>query len=166
MVTWRIVDDDVEYLHVERNPTMACSGSHLYKFYRYARNFNWLLLKSVCCVMHRAIEYLRVSLATEATHLHPPLPTRLESLSNICSNCTEASSVAPPMDKGALGIIHSWGREIRWVWGNHEKWPSSPQWNGRIRWWRRSEAAIGRRQTTMMQLCSTSPAKTFTWRYL
>jgi hypothetical protein len=35
MVTWRIVDDDVECLHVERNPTMACSGSHLYKFYRY-----------------------------------------------------------------------------------------------------------------------------------
>jgi hypothetical protein len=34
MVTWRIVDDDVEFLHVERNPTMACSGSHLYKFYR------------------------------------------------------------------------------------------------------------------------------------
>jgi hypothetical protein len=27
MVTWRIVDDDVECLHVERNPTMACSGS-------------------------------------------------------------------------------------------------------------------------------------------
>jgi hypothetical protein len=35
MVTWRIVDDDVECLHVERNPTMTCSGSHLYKFYRY-----------------------------------------------------------------------------------------------------------------------------------
>jgi hypothetical protein len=29
------VDDDVECLHVERNPTMTCSGSHLYKFYRY-----------------------------------------------------------------------------------------------------------------------------------
>jgi hypothetical protein len=29
MVTWRIVDDDVECLHVERNPTMTCSGSHL-----------------------------------------------------------------------------------------------------------------------------------------
>jgi hypothetical protein len=28
------VDDDVECLHVERNPTMTCSGSHLYKFYR------------------------------------------------------------------------------------------------------------------------------------
>jgi hypothetical protein len=36
MVTWRIVDDDVECLHVERNPTMACSGSHLYKFYRFS----------------------------------------------------------------------------------------------------------------------------------
>jgi hypothetical protein len=35
MVTWRIVDDDVECLHVERSPTMACSGSHLYKFYRF-----------------------------------------------------------------------------------------------------------------------------------
>jgi hypothetical protein len=34
MVTWHIVDDDVECLHVERNPTMTCSGSHLYKFYR------------------------------------------------------------------------------------------------------------------------------------
>jgi hypothetical protein len=34
MVIWRIVDDDVECLHVERNPTIACSGSHLYKFYR------------------------------------------------------------------------------------------------------------------------------------
>jgi hypothetical protein len=29
------VDDDVECLHVERNPTMTCSGSHLYKFYRF-----------------------------------------------------------------------------------------------------------------------------------
>jgi hypothetical protein len=35
MVTWRIVDDDVECLHVERNPIMTCSGSHLYKFYRF-----------------------------------------------------------------------------------------------------------------------------------
>jgi hypothetical protein len=35
MVTWRIVDDDVECLHVERNPTMTCSGSHLYRFYRF-----------------------------------------------------------------------------------------------------------------------------------
>jgi hypothetical protein len=35
MVTWHIVDDDVECLHVERNPTMTCSGSHLYKFYRW-----------------------------------------------------------------------------------------------------------------------------------
>jgi hypothetical protein len=34
MVTWHIVDDDVECLHVERNPTITCSGSHLYKFYR------------------------------------------------------------------------------------------------------------------------------------
>jgi hypothetical protein len=34
-VTWRIVDDDVECLHVERNPTITCSGSHLYKFYRF-----------------------------------------------------------------------------------------------------------------------------------
>jgi hypothetical protein len=38
-VTWRIVDDDVEYLHVERNRTMACSGSHLYKFYRFLENY-------------------------------------------------------------------------------------------------------------------------------
>jgi hypothetical protein len=38
MVTWRIVDDDVECLHVERNPTMTCSGSHLYKFYRFQQN--------------------------------------------------------------------------------------------------------------------------------
>jgi hypothetical protein len=38
MVTWRIVDDDVECLHVERNPTMACSGSHLHKFYRYGND--------------------------------------------------------------------------------------------------------------------------------
>jgi hypothetical protein len=43
MMTWRIVDgdmtivdDDVECLHVEGNPTMTCSGSHLYKFYRLA----------------------------------------------------------------------------------------------------------------------------------
>jgi hypothetical protein len=36
MVTWHIVDDDVECLHVQRNPTMTCSGSHLYKFYRFA----------------------------------------------------------------------------------------------------------------------------------
>jgi hypothetical protein len=35
MVTWHIVDDDVECLHIERNPTMTCSGSHLYKFYRF-----------------------------------------------------------------------------------------------------------------------------------
>jgi hypothetical protein len=35
MVTWHIVDDDVECLHVERNPTVTCSGSHLYKFYRF-----------------------------------------------------------------------------------------------------------------------------------
>jgi hypothetical protein len=38
MVTWRIVDDDVKCLHVERNPTIACSGSHLYKFYRWQSN--------------------------------------------------------------------------------------------------------------------------------
>jgi hypothetical protein len=31
-VTWHVVDGDVECLHVERNPTMTCSGSHLYKF--------------------------------------------------------------------------------------------------------------------------------------
>jgi hypothetical protein len=37
MVTWHIVDDDVEYLHVERNPTVTSSGSHVYKFYRYGR---------------------------------------------------------------------------------------------------------------------------------
>jgi hypothetical protein len=37
MVTWRIVDDDVECLHVERNPIMTCSGSHLYEFYRFLR---------------------------------------------------------------------------------------------------------------------------------
>jgi hypothetical protein len=31
-----MVDDYVECLHVERNPTMTCSRSHLYKFYRYS----------------------------------------------------------------------------------------------------------------------------------
>jgi hypothetical protein len=40
MMTWRIVDDDVECLHVERNPTMDFSGSHLYKFYRFLRERN------------------------------------------------------------------------------------------------------------------------------
>jgi hypothetical protein len=45
MVTWRIVDDDVECLHVERNPTMTCSGSHLYKFYRYTQ----LVLQGPSC---------------------------------------------------------------------------------------------------------------------
>jgi hypothetical protein len=45
-VTWHIVNDDVECLHVERNPTIACSGSHLYKFYR---------LLSDALVNHRSV---------------------------------------------------------------------------------------------------------------
>jgi hypothetical protein len=40
------VDDDVECLHVERNPTMTCSGSHLYKFYRLRCSLlSFILLK-------------------------------------------------------------------------------------------------------------------------
>jgi hypothetical protein len=35
MVTWRIVDDDVKCLHVERILSMTCSGSHLYSCYRF-----------------------------------------------------------------------------------------------------------------------------------
>jgi hypothetical protein len=47
MVTWRIVDDDVECLHVERNSTMVCSGSHLYKFHKYEMMINVVLDGSV-----------------------------------------------------------------------------------------------------------------------
>jgi hypothetical protein len=52
MVTWCIVDDDVDCLHVGRNPTMACNGPHLYKFYRLPLSMPSpnSLLELSCCV--------------------------------------------------------------------------------------------------------------------
>jgi hypothetical protein len=50
MVTWHIVDDGVECLRVERNPTMTCTGSHLYKFYRLNSFFSQIgIIHHVSC---------------------------------------------------------------------------------------------------------------------
>jgi hypothetical protein len=35
MMIWHIVDDDVEWLHVGRNPTMTCGEYRLYSCYRF-----------------------------------------------------------------------------------------------------------------------------------
>jgi hypothetical protein len=47
------VDDDVECLHVEKNPTMTCSGSHLYKFYRFVSNIQQnFCSRNTCKINH------------------------------------------------------------------------------------------------------------------
>jgi hypothetical protein len=77
MVTCHIVDDDVECLHVGRNPTMTCSGSHLYKFYRYVErcfSITIVCLKHavLCTIVRASPAGVSIWASKQAFILHTP----------------------------------------------------------------------------------------------
>jgi hypothetical protein len=107
-MTWRIVDDDVERLHVERNPTMACSGSHLYKFYR---SFN----ESGMWLKKRWIEqwvYVGPIYQSLSTQFYPGLPPNFNTESRTNEGCRALMPVCHACPKSSppfhwFASIHS-----------------------------------------------------------